>query len=135
MQRDGVSGPAYDDRAIAAAGRDARRIWYAESAELRDAISKLSIAGILAALDDEEIRVELAPHHRGELQHAVARASKATQAPSDRQHVPVAASPVPTPPRSRWKPAKADWPAHVIRYGAQAAGLIWLGLLARWLWF
>ena len=77
--------PAFDDAAIALAGREARAVWAAASARERDRLLRLPAAERLAAMDGEAARLLLTPEHRAELRASVAPACSAEPHPGEDQ--------------------------------------------------
>jgi hypothetical protein len=131
----GVSGPAYDDAAIAAAGIAAHFVWREQSIELRDAIAKLPIPEILAALDDEATRAELLPCHRAQLRQAAAKRMAAPPAPAEQAKPPQPKLPDPAPaPTAKPTPHRSANVARIrqarlsriLNVGFVVAAAVWL---------
>ena len=116
----GVSGPAFHDAAIAAAGIHAHFVWREESIKLRDSIKDRSIPEILGAIDDEIVRAELLPSHRRQLLEIA-------------QHRMAGSQPVPATPAAEPEPPpierKASWLARAVRWFLPAYSLALVGAL------
>ncbi|WP_140886680.1 hypothetical protein [Muricoccus nepalensis] len=65
---------------MADARQHARAVWAEESAKERDRLMALPLAERLAALDDDAVRQQLTPEHRGELRGAIATLAEAGKA-------------------------------------------------------